>query len=430
MANIQKRKGAKGLSYRIRASIGTDENGGSILKSMTWKPPANMTERQADKQAAKEAEKFEELIIKGINTDKITFEEVSREYLEFITGTQKPSSVRGHEERLRLINRYLGPIEIKALTKPHIRDFIKELEKPYQTKNGIKKQRSATTIADYYKTLSVVLTFACESDYLERNICIGKGIRKPTQSSTDQDKSIPIDVLQGYAGILEEAPLQTRLFFHLTLATGMRRGEALGLSWENVDLENNIITIVDNSQWLPGHGIIFVSTKRKASDRTIRIPAYISEMIRQLKLRQTENRLKAGKYWNANPDNPKERYCENHNSCNAPCSGFCSRNCKKFKPTNRVFCNELGHPIHPYTPLKNIQKLGAKAGLPKITIHALRHTAASIAIQNGESITDISAFLGHSSPRITMDVYAHALREREQARKLQTEITSVLNIAK
>ena len=429
MASIQRREGKKGVSYRIRICVGNNRDGSPNMESMTWKPPAGMTKRQADKQAQREADKFEELIRKGINTDKITFKEVSKQYIDFINGTQKPSSVRGHSERLKLINDQIGGVEIKALTKQNIRDFISFLEMPYKTKTGIEKHRSAATISDYYKTISCILSFACESDYIEHNICVGKGIRKPKQAS-ETDKSVPIDVLQGYSEMLETAPLQDRLFFHLTLATGMRRGEVLGLAWPNVDIENNIIRIVDNSQWIPKHGIVFLSTKRKASDRTIKIPEYISSMLRELKLQQIENQLKAGPCWKANPENPKEKYCENHNECNRPCTGFCSRNCRMFKETARVFCNELGHPIHPYTPLKNIQKLGARAGLPKITIHSLRHTAASIAIQNGESITDISAFLGHSSPRITMDIYAHAVKEREQARKLQIEITSVLKQAK
>ena len=62
MATITKRQGKNGLSYRIRVSIGTNENGDSIQKSMTWKVPSGMTERQAERQVLREADKFEELL--------------------------------------------------------------------------------------------------------------------------------------------------------------------------------------------------------------------------------------------------------------------------------------------------------------------------------------------------------------------------------
>lgn len=429
MASIRKRKGKKGISYQIRASIGTDENGTSIIKTMTWKAPEGMTEKKADKEARKQADIFEGMLSKGINPDKITFAEVAAQYIDFISETQKPTSVRSHRERLGSINKSIGHIEIKKLMKQHIRDYLTELGKPYTTKKGVTKTRSAATIDDYYKTVSCVLTFACESDYIERNICTEKGIRKPKQVS-NQDKAIPIDIIQQYAQALEKAPLHDRLFFHLTINTGMRRGEVLGLSWDNVDLDNNTVTILDNCQALAGEGITYQTTKRKASDRTIAIPAYVSEMLRQMKIQQTENRLKAGRLWKANPDNPAERYCENHNVCSKPCTGFCSKNCSRFKESNRVFTNELGHPTHPCTPGKNLQKIGRRTGLPKITVHALRHTAASLAIKNGDAITDIAAYLGHSSPRITMSTYAHAINEREQARSLKTDIGNFLSIAR
>lgn len=429
MASIRAREGKKGVSYQLRASIGTDGNGKTIYKSTTWRPPAGMTRSRADKEARKQAEAFEELLNKGINPDKITFAEVAQQYIDFISDTQKPTTVKSHNERIRLINQHIGHIEVKKLTKQHIRDYIAELEKPYTTKKGITKTRTAATINDYYKTISAVLSFGCESDYLETNICIGKGIRKPKQAS-DKDKAIPIDVLQQYATALENAPLHDKLFFHLTLATGMRRGEALGLAWDNIGLENNTVTIIDNCVYIGGQGIVYQTTKRKASDRTIKIPGYVCDMLRQMKIQQTENHLKAGKLWKANPDNPSEQYCENHDKCNKPCTGFCSKHCRMFKQTERVFTNELGHPTHPYTPGKNLQKIGRRAGLPKITVHGLRHTAASLAIKNGDAITDIAAYLGHSSPSITMSIYAHAIDERDQARSINTDIGNVLKIAR
>lgn len=428
MASIRAREGKKGLSYQIRASIGTDKNGCTIYKHMTWKAPQGMSRKKADKEAQRQADQFEELLRKGMVVDKMSFAEVSERYIKYIRNTMKPTTVQCHQDRLKKINQSIGHIEIKQLTKQHVRDFVEELEQPYTTRNGKTKTRSAITIADYCKTISCVLTFACESSYLGENVCIGKGIRKPKQT-TDQDKAIPLDLIKQYVEVLETAPLHDKLFFHLTLNTGCRKGEVLGLSWDNVDFDRNTICIVDNSQYIPGQGIIFQTTKRKASDRTLAIPPYVTEMLRQMKRQQTENHLKAGHLWQANPDNPSEKYCENHNNCQKPCTGFCSKNCSLFKASNRVFCDTLGRPTHPDSPRKSLQRIGKSHGLPSITLHGLRHTAASIFIKDGNAITDVSAYLGHSNAKVTMSVYAHAIKERDQARSMNNSVSSILKIA-
>ena len=92
-----------------------------------------------------------------------------------------------------------------------------------------------------------------------------------------------------------------------------------------------------------------------------------------------------------------------------------------------MFVNELGNPSHPDTPRKNIQKIGRKAGLPTIAPHDLRHTAASLAIENNQPLTDVASGLGHQNPKTTLSIYAHAVRERDQARKLDTNIDKYIN---
>ena len=412
----------RGNSYQLRATI----NG--VTKTRSWPIPAGLTPKQAEKQAQKEQDKFEELVRKGINTDKITFATIAEQYIDYIQDTQKPTTVQCHKDRIRLINPHIGHIEIRRLTKQHIRDYIAELEKPYTTKKGIVKTRSAATIHDYYKTISAILTFACEQDYIEDNICTQKGIKLP-KLTEKQDKAIPIDTVQAYIDTMNAAPLQDKLFFYLALYSGARKGEILGLSWDNIDFENQEITICDNCQYISGKGIIYISPKSTASERTISLPSEVFDMLREMRTQQKENRLKACKLWKANPENPAEHYCENHNVCNKPCTGFCSKNCKLFKDGNRVFLNELGSPIHPDTPRKNMQKIGKRAGLPKITAHQLRHTLVSLAIANGDPITQIAAFVGHSSPRVTTGIYAHAIAKAGQARSLNTNINNILKIA-
>lgn len=413
----------RGNSYQLRATINGE------TKTTTWKIPAGLTEKQAEKQAQKEQDKFEELVSMGINTDRITFQTVSEQFLEARKDELKETTLQNYKDGLRLINQRIGHYEIKALrNKGIIRDYIKELQQPYKTASGVEKQRSAKTITNYFRIISTVLSFACEMDYLEDNPCTQKGIRLPKQAEK-KNKAIPIDVIHRYLEAMENAPLQDKVFFFLGLYSGARSGELLGLSWDDIDFDAQEINISSNCQYIPYKGIIFTSPKTASSARTIELPTEVFDMLRQLRIQQAENRLKAGVIWKANPENPTERYCENHAKCNKPCTGFCSKNCRMFKDSNRVFVNEIGHPIHPDMPRKNLQKIGKKAGLPQITVHRLRHTVASLAIANGDPITQISAFLGHASPKVTNDVYIHELRTAGRAKKLNTNIGKVLKIA-
>lgn len=273
------------------------------------------------------------------------------------------------------------------------------------------------------------MSYACEMDYIENNPCIGKGIKLPKQTDR-KEKATPVETIRAYVDVMEDAPLQDKAFFFLALYSGARKGEVLGLSWDNVNFTDQEITIADNCQYLTGKGVLYQTPKSESSARTISLPPEVFDILRQLQTQQKENRLQAGPRWKANPENPGERYCENHIVCNKPCRGFCAKNCKMFKDGNRVFVNELGAPLHPDTSRKNLQKIGARAGLPKITVHQLRHFLVSAAIANGDPITQIAGFVGHSSPKVTNEVYAHEIVRAGQAKHLNTDIGSMLKIAK
>ena len=382
MASIQRREGKKGASYRIRICNGVDKSGNPNMESKTWTPPAGMKKRDADKLARKVADQYENMVKKGI----------------------RPKTLQGYANMLKLINPHIGQIEIRELTKKHIRDYIEELQKPYYTKTGIEKHRSARTINDYYRTISAVLSYACEMDYLEDNICTQKGIRIPKQTNR-KNRSIPPDVLKGYVKAIDSAPILDKVFFFLALNTGARAGEILGLKWSDIDFDNYAITISDNCQYITGKGIIYVTPKTESSERKLQLQNAddLFTMLRQLRVHQMENQLAAGEHWGS--------ACTNSDS------------------KGRLFLNEIGAPIHPDTPRKNIQKIGRKAGLPKITVHQLRHTFVSYAIANHEPITNISAFAGHANSRVTEQCYAHEIKQAEDAKKLQTNIGNFLRSA-
>ena len=93
-----------------------------------------------------------------------------------------------------------------------------------------------------------------------------------------------------------------------------------------------------------------------------------------------------------------------------------------YAMADRVFTTDYGTPMHPDTVLDEVQKNAERRGLEHITLHSLRHTFASLCIEDGVSVTDISAFLGHSSPAVTTGIYLHELEEREKAKTVSTNV--------
>jgi len=172
---------------------------------------------------------------------------------------------------------------------------------------------------------------------------------------------------------------------YLTMATGIRLGELLGLNWKDVDLEENTITICQTLNRLPNYDEgetktdIVIGTPK--SQQSFRIIPLNDEVVRVM----SEYRAKMG-------------------------------NISPF-----VICNEIGQPIEPRTYQDNFKRYMIRAGISGVTFHGLRHTFAIRALEKNIQVKIVSELLGHSSVTITMDLYysyiSHELK-KEAIQKL------------
>jgi integrase len=161
----------------------------------------------------------------------------------------------------------------------------------------------------------------------------------------------------------------------VALATGMRRGEVLGLRWKDVDFERGVLRVWQTVGVL--HGVLEIKApKTRSSRREIRVPAAVIELLREHKRRQNERRLALGAAW------------QDH---------------------DLVFTVGHGGPIHPDNLKVDYDRLVKLAGVPRIRIHDLRHTRITLAIQQGAPIKLVSEEAGHSHVSITLGTYAHVL---------------------
>jgi integrase len=175
----------------------------------------------------------------------------------------------------------------------------------------------------------------------------------------------------------------------LDLWAGLRRGELLGLKWEDVDFKAGTLHIRRSLVRAPSPKqegrktqLCFLQPKTEKSKRVIPIPPTVLSALKAHKRRQAERRLQAGELWEDN---------------------------------DLVFCGPTGRPLDPSYFTYCFHELLKKAGIPRINFHALRHTFATRLLELGESPKLLQEMLGHSQISTTFDVYAHVLPELKQA---------------
>jgi integrase len=168
----------------------------------------------------------------------------------------------------------------------------------------------------------------------------------------------------------------------LALATGMRRGELLGVQWGDIDLDAATLR-VERSLEETNAGLRLKSPKTKSGRRNITLPSETADMLRAYKIEQMRIRLVIG--------------------------------AGKLEPDTLVFTDIHGKPLKPHTVSRAWRRVVATRKLPTVTFHALRHTHASVLINAGVDILTISRRLGHSKASVTLDVYGHLIGGADQA---------------
>jgi integrase len=167
--------------------------------------------------------------------------------------------------------------------------------------------------------------------------------------------------------------------FMLMLVTGMRRGEALGLRWEDVDLKKGVISIRQQLQRIDGE-LKATEVKTDKSRRSINLSKSMVQELKAHKAVQAKERLESA-IWH---------------------------------DTAYVFTSNVGTPLDPRNVAKRFLSACRKAKIGTWHPHELRHTAASLMLANGVPLQVVSDILGHASIRITSDVYGHVLAPQRQ----------------
>jgi integrase len=259
---------------------------------------------------------------------------------------------------------------LQQLTGAHINAFYAQLLS--EKKDGTKRSLSASTVRRVHATLHRALRDAVRWNRLQRNPV--DAADPPRLSSADLEMKVwSRKELKAFLASARESRLYP---LWLTLATtGMRRGEVLGLRWQDIDLEAKTISI-RQTRVMYGYQPLLSTPKTRRGKRQVALDPATVAALKEQRRRQKAERLAQGARGKA--------------------SGF-------------VFTQEDGEPYHPERVSKLFAGASRRAGLPHIRLHDLRHTYATLALSLGIHPKVVSERLGHASIAITLDTYSHCL---------------------
>jgi integrase len=263
--------------------------------------------------------------------------------------------------RLDIAPSALGPMPLSTIRPQHINRFVADLSAA---------GRGDVTVRRIVAVLQAAMKAAKTARIIEENPAVGLALPKIERAEANvwepEEAGRFLDVAAGN----RLGPL-----FELALYSGLRRGEILGLRWEDVNLGRNQLTVRRNRTQVGGK-VVEQTPKSRSGWRTVPLAADLVGTLLAWQLRQANERAEWG---------------------------------VAYSDQGYVFTRENGEPIYPQYVTKLFDRLRVQAELPTLTLHGLRHTGVSLLITAGVPIAVVSKMVGHSSIQITADRYGHLI---------------------
>ncbi|OLN23865.1 site-specific integrase [Domibacillus antri] len=380
MASIEKRGGN---SFRLVVEAGYDNHGKRKKRSKTIRVDPDLLKKTRKLNDFLNAElyKFKTEVESGeyIAPEKLTIaafsEEWEKKYAKKELGEQTLDTYRSY-----LKNHILpafGHMRLDQVKPIHVVNFLDGLKRA----DGDDKGLSISTNEYIYRVLRNVFQRAEDWKILKENPVAS--VKRPKDRSKKKVVVYDEKEIAVLFAAAQGEPIYWRVFITLALAAGLRRGELLGLEWKHIDFDKSTLHIEQViSRGEKGRPVL-KEPKSETSKRLISLPSSVLLELKRYQLHWRKEKMKMGELW----IETEHEY---------------------------VFCNENGKHFYPTTPTTWWKRFTTRADVRYIRLHDLRHTSATLLINQGVHAKIISERLGHADIRITMDTYGHALRSADQ----------------
>jgi len=276
----------------------------------------------------------------------------------------------------------LGKIQLRDLKPERIQQLYNQM---------VKKEYGLRTVQLVHSVIHRALVHAVKLGLIPRNPDDATTPPKPKAKEMQF-----LDENQVQQLLITAQARNDRFFalYHLAIATGMRQGELLGLKWSDLDWEQGLLQVQRQLTKKKGKGFEFTAPKTKAGVRRIDLGENTLRILREHRQRQFTQMQLVGEKWQEN---------------------------------DLIFPSEIGTAFDRDNLLRRFKRILKDAGLPAIRFHDLRHTGASLMLNNGIPVMIVSRRLGHARPSITLDVYGHLIpgKQKEVAMLMDQLLTPI-----
>ena len=369
----------RGDSYRLVCVVGYNLQGRPIKKSKT----VHCSKKEAKIELAQfVADVQKGMYVEGKSLKFTDFVEIwKRDY-----GSKElaPSTYKRYLGILesRIIP-FFGHFRVDKIKPTDIMQFYDLLSKDTQIvrrkdNNGKKtgKPLSPKTILEHHRLLRAMLQKAVYWQMIVSNPAErvqAPKTKKPKRKYYDDEQSKAL--ISGLMKLTEEQ-FKYKVAIILTIFTGVRLGELMGLEWDDINFREGIVSINRSSQYLADKGVFTKVPKTESSIRDVAIPDFVVSLLEEYKCWYDNQKALFGELW---------------------------------YDSNRLFVQADGKPMHPSTISKWFEKFVAQIGLPVINFHGLRHTNATLLIAQNIDVSVVAARLGHAQITTTLNFYVHPI---------------------
>ncbi|MER5921943.1 tyrosine-type recombinase/integrase [Streptomyces mirabilis] len=278
---------------------------------------------------------------------------------------RKLSTFDKYEAHVRLyLVPLLGAKRLESLGVADVRRFLVRLE----------KQTTAATAKESHRVLRSALSSACREELITRNVA---KLVEPPRADTPELHPWTLDETLDFLAASRKDPLYAA--FVLAIAMGLRRGEIIGLRWSDLDLDNRVLYVRQQTQ--RRRGVLYDDDPKSRRRRVVPLPALCIAPLRWHRMRQSAARAKAGEKWQA--------------------SGY-------------VFTTRTGRQVEPRNVYRSFTRIADSAGIRVVRLHDARHGTATLLTAAGVAPRVVMEILGHSQISITMDVYTHVVQDTQR----------------
>ena len=438
MATSRKR----GNSYQLRCFCGYDSSGRQNVRCRTWTPAPELTPRQIEKELQIQKVLFEQ-DCKGTvhGGEKVKVDQFIDIWLKDMEGRNKEKTILDYKILMVSVKKELGSFTLEKINETVINQYLRKLAKTplvgrytsrvdlrsYLAKTGLtrneflKKYKIAPTTWDaaidkknisvesaekiaaafkcptrtlfkyeskgvlshntvnhHLRAIRAMLEYAVRLEYIKRNParnCL------PFRCESENAQALTLEQTLLLLNYLEEEPLKYRAAVKVLLLTGMRREELLGLKWKDIDWKKSTVHITRALQYIPKVGLSYTTPKTKSSNRFVALSNL------SLNILQEQYNLQKQQYAKLGVNGPSGE--------------------------DGIFQDLDGELLRPNTLTRWFGKfIDEHPEFPQeIHLHSLRHTNASLLLEEGVPVTTVSHELGHASTATTMNIYSHNINQ-------------------